>query len=422
MSKGFGGISTLARGLLLHGNIRVLAFTSLVTGIYVSMMTTILQPFVVSSLGLSVFMLGILQSVGGRPSGLASSIVQPFAGLFADVVGRKLLIVTGSAVAICSMVSFLAAALTHSLVPLAIGYLLFGLSMLNSPASQAMIAESVSLDPGKLNVAFSVVFFFTQLPGAFAPFAAGFLADSFGYYIIFGGAALLESANLIVLISRLKETRQTLRAEPRPPWRKRLSFRNAVGLPPGFRRIFIPFAMDAFSYGIGGALIYGMWNRQFGFSAGDIGLIVGTLSLSVLVFQYPATRFLLKVGPRRSLAFSEFLTVVVMLGWAVAVSVPFFILLSVVFGASVATWVPALQSLLMSNAPPEERGSVGGKMAAFRGLIAFPAPIIGGILFSAYGYLLPVTLGLFGEVLTTLAILRLLPGGSTHRSSSQDCL
>jgi MFS family permease len=407
LSRWGAGFSTLSRGLLLHGNIRVLAFTSMVTGLYVNMLNTVLQPFVVTGFGLSI--LGILQSIGSRPNGLASSIVQPFAGLFADLVGRKQLIVIGSAVAVCSMVSFFMVTITHSLPILALAYILFGLSLMSSPASQAMIAESVSMSPAKLDVAFSVIFFFTQVPGAFAAFAGGFIADVFGYYVIFGAAAVLESANLVCLISLLKETGEGHGPGEGSRSRSTFSIRHVVRLPPGFLRFFAPFAMDAFSYGIAGSIIFGMWVKQFGYTNGDIGVIVGTLSVSIVVCQYPATKFLRMVGTRRCLAFSEFLTVMVMLGWATTGSLPVFILLSVVFGASVATWVPALQSFIMTNAPPEERGSVSGKLAAVRGLIASPAPIIGSLLFNSYGYYLPITLGLIGEALTTLAILRLLP-------------
>ncbi|MDA4125411.1 MAG: MFS transporter [Thaumarchaeota archaeon] len=408
VSRGLG-IYSLARGLLLHGNIRVIAFTSLLTGVYVSVLTAVLQPFAVLGLGAGLFTLGLLQSVGGRPSGLASSLVQPFAGYLADTIGRKRLIVAGSAVSICSMLSFLEAALSHSLAALALGFVLFGLSLMSSPATQATIAESVAMDPAKMATAFSVVFFFGQIPGVFAA-VGGFIADSLGYYVIFGAAALLESANLVLLLKLLKETGESrpLRDSGR---RRRFSLRGAVHLPPSQLRIFAPFAMDAFSYGLAGSIIYGVWAKRFGFTNSDIGLIVATLSVSTLVFQYPATRFLRRVGPRTSLVFSEALTVVVMSGWLVSTSLPVFILLAVVFGVSVATWVPALYSMIMSSAPPEERGSVGGKLAAFRGLIAVPAPIIGGYLFSAFGYYLPVALGLFGEVLTTMALLKLLPRG-----------
>jgi MFS family permease len=399
----------LARGLLIHGNVRVLAVTSLVTGAYLSVLNAILQPFVVQNLGFSVAVLGVMVSIGARPSGLASSIVQPFAGHFADLVGRKVLIVSGSAVAIASMVSFLLAATTHSLLPLAACYFLFGLSLLNSPATQAMIAESVAMDPGKVDVAFSVVFFFTQLPGAFIPFAAGYLASSFGYLVIFGAAAVLESANLVVLTAKLRETRQHPRLGDQAQPKNAFSLRQAVRLPPGFLRIFAPFAMDAFSFGLAGSIIYGIWVTRFRFSPGDIGLIVGALSVSIVVSQYPATTLLLRFGPRKSLAFSEALTVVVLLGWLVTISLPVFIVLAVVFGVSVSTLVPAQSSLLMTRAPPEERGSVGGKLAAFRGLVAVPAPILGGFLFSAFGYYVPVALSLVGEAFTIIAILELLP-------------
>jgi len=153
--------------------------------------------------------------------------------------------------------------------------------------------------------------------------------------------------------------------------------------------------------------------KQYGFSNTDIGLIVGTLSLALIVAQYPAARFLLRVGPRRSLAFSEFLSVLVLIGWNLANSLLLFVLLSVLFGVSIATWVPAQQSLLMAHAPPEERGSLGGKLAAFRGLVAFPAPIIGGVLYDAFGYHAPVTASLLGIVVALIMIFRLLP--ETHR-------
>ena len=401
------GLLSVGRGLL-KGNVRVLAFTSMMTGTYLSFLNTILQPFVVTELGFSLAILGALVAVGSRPLGIASSIAQPFGGELADRLGRKLLILLGSSVGICSMLSFLLAATTHSLVPLALGYVLLGLSLLGSPATQAMIAETVEMDPQKLNVAFSVVFFFTALPGAFIPFAAGYLAQSAGYAVLFAGAAVIEGTNIITMLAYLRETRDP-GVLTGTATRKKFSFRQVVTLPPGPARIFIPFAMDAAFYGVGGAIIFGAWSAQLGFTPGDIGLIFGVLSVSVVGSQYFATKLLLKIGTRRTLAFSEGLTVVVMAGWYLSTSLPVLLAFSVVFGFSVATWVPAVSSLLMRAAPVEERGSIGGKLAAFRGLLAAPAPIIGGVLSGAYGYQLPVAIGLVGEALTVVAILKLIP-------------
>jgi hypothetical protein len=75
----------------------------------------------------------------------------------------------------------------------------------------------------------------------------------------------------------------------------------------------------------------------------------------------------------------------------------------------VATWVPAQSSLILTTAPADERGRMSGKLAAFRGLIGFPAPILGGLLFGTLGYYVPVEISLVGESITTVAILELLP-------------
>ena len=409
MTETKAGIITVSRGLLRLGNIRTLALTSMTTGVYLALLGTILQPFVVSDLGFSVTILGVLVAVGSRPLGLASSIVQPFTGYLSDTLGRKRLIALGSVVGSCSMAFFLAAAVTHSLFSLSAGYALLGLSILGNPASQAMIAETVEMDPGRLKVAFSLVFFFTELPGAVIPFAAGYLVQSFGFALLFAAAAFLEAINLLVMIPQLRETRTYPASGGNQASRRRFSFRRAMLPPRGLVRLFIPFAMDAFFYGVAGSIIYGIWSKQFGFTAGDIGLIFGALSVSIVLSQYPATKLLLRVGTRGTLALSEALTVVIMFGWLLTDSLPVFILLSVVFGTSVALWVPAISALFIRAAPVEERGGISGKLAAFRGLIAVPAPFIGGLLYGAYGYYVPISIGMVGEALTTLAILRLLP-------------
>ena len=113
MSRGIGSLYRYSSGLLMHGNVRVLALTGLLTGTYVSMLNTALQPFAVS-LGLGLTSLGFMQALGNRVGGFSGAIIQPFAGRLADTHGRRKVIVGGSLVSISSMASFLAAAITNA--------------------------------------------------------------------------------------------------------------------------------------------------------------------------------------------------------------------------------------------------------------------------------------------------------------------
>jgi len=184
-------------------------------------------------------------------------------------------------------------------------------------------------------------------------FAAGPLADAVGYTAIFALAAALESVDLFLYFRELSETRTspvvgTDKAET-------FSFRKALALPKGFGGLFATFAMDSFAFSVTTTIIYGMLVSRFGYSLDVISLLVGSVSVATLLAQYPATRLLLRVGPIKSLAISELCGCLMMGGWALSNSVLSFLVFSIVFGISIATWVPAQQSLLMARSPAGER-------------------------------------------------------------------
>jgi MFS family permease len=62
----------------------------------------------------------------------------------------------------------------------------------------------------------------------------------------------------------------------------------------------------------------------------------------------------------------------------------------------------------------ERRAEVLGGLAAFRGLAAFPAPFIGGVLYDAFGYPVPILANLVGAAVTTAAIAILLRDPPVH--------
>ena len=407
MTAPLPGLRDISKALMMNNNIRVLALTGLISGFYLSILNGGMLQYFVPSLGFSIATLGLLTSIGGKFNGIVASVVQPFAGMYADAQGRKVVVILGSATTIASMLLFLGAALTSNFALLLLAFLLYGLSTVGSPASQALIAESVGIDPERMGQAYGAVFLLTIAPGVVTPFIGGVIIDQYGYYLIFVAASLLESVNLYLYAKHLRETLRPSRQGPEGP--KRMTLRESLRIPSGLSGIFATFGVDAFAFSVTGSIIYAIMSNRYGLTAAEIGLVVGAQNLTIILSQYPATRLLSLIGAKKTLAISEALGAFLMVGWAFADTLILFVLLGILFGVSVATWVPGYQSMLMAMAPETERGSVGGKFAAVRGLVAFPAPFFGGLLYQYVGFWTPMLASFVGAILATVLILKLVP-------------
>ena len=397
-------IGGLTEAIALRGNIRVLALSSFMWGLYFSMLNVVLQPFTLS-LGVSVVVLGILHSFGSRLGGLVASLIQPISGWLSDTRGRKLVVVLGSVVSLTFLSLFLLAAYTGSWIVLVPAYLFLGLSMLSSPATQSLAAESV--DVKKRTMAFSTISFFFLLPGAATTFVGGYLADAFGYPIIFLLGIILEAMNLGLVVLLLKETYS------RPSERTRkeglASFiRRALMPPPNLRGFYVAITADAFSWGLGAYILYGLLRAEFEFTNTEIGFVAGAFMTSFAAAQLPIGKLIERFGSKRSLVVSETLGIPLMLGWLSSTEVASFALLGIFGGVIAACWVPAMQTILVNSVPAEDRGGGVGRLAAFRGLVSFPAPIIGGVLYERWGFWAPITAGLAGVVVTVFLLLFLV--------------
>jgi MFS family permease len=400
------GILALSRSLLLNRNIRVIAVTGLISGIYIGMLNFALQLFPLT-IGLGIPAVGVLQALGNRFSGATATLIQPLAGHHSDLHSRRQSILMGSTTTIASMLCFAGAAAVGNGYLVLVAFLLYGVSVLGSPASQAMVAESVDLDPHKMDVAYSVIFFLGTIPGVVSPYLAGSIVQTYGYLIVFLAAALLECVDLYLYWRELTETPHTVTTEPGQG--RKFSLREAFTFPRSAWGFYGALATDAVAFGITANIIYAMAQSQFQFSDADIGLLVAVFYLATLASQFPATRLLIVLGPKKTLMLSEGIGTVLMAGWALSNTVPEFLVLSVLFGVSVTTWVPGVSSLLMTHAPPKTRGGVGGRVAAFRGLVAAPAPIIGGYLYQYFGYEVPILASLVGTLVCVALMAKYLP-------------
>jgi MFS family permease len=380
-------------------NVRVISVTNLLAGTYNNLLQVVLQPFVVRLAG-SVVTLSILQAFSNRLGGIVGALAQLAGGHLTDRWGRKPVMVLGSAFTMASLSLFLATAITGwwpLLVP-AFGFL--GLGLVRDPASQSTVAESVEVHGRAM--AYSKALFFLIVPAAVMAFVGGVLADRFGYAVVFGLSLALEAANFALFALVLRETLRVRNAEA---WSVRRAFRLRE---PAVKGLLIVTAADSFVWGISLMIVYGMAVTEFGFTNADIGLIVGVWALVFAGAALPVGKLVTRFGSRGMILISESLGLPIFAGWMLARTPTDFVLVSVLNGLTAAAWVPAWQTMISNAVPDTTRGIAIGQVTAFRGLLAFPAPLLGGLLYDELGYAAPLAASFAGVIVVMALIVRFL--------------
>jgi MFS family permease len=121
-------------------NLRVVAASHFMAGLFSSMTQAVWQPFVLS-LGAPMSTLGMLESVGGA-RGIVTAFIQPIGGWLSDRLGRKPFIVLGSLAGFLAICFYVLAAISVDWRWLLPGIILLGAGLVALPAKHSLIAES----------------------------------------------------------------------------------------------------------------------------------------------------------------------------------------------------------------------------------------------------------------------------------------
>jgi MFS family permease len=119
-------------------------------------------------------------------------------------------------------------------------------------------------------------------------------------------------------------------------------------------------------------------------------------------------RLIHRTGFKRMMIYSEIIGMAGVVMWIFGRDPWIFVLASIPGGLTAATWVPVHQTLLANAVPAAERGRVVGKVSAFRTLLSFPAPFMGGLLFDWGGFQAPMIANLVGAAFATVLIALLV--------------
>lgn len=376
-----------------RANLFVLIALNFLRGAHNSIYTVIWQPFVLS-LGASMPTLGLLTSIGGA-GGITTTLIQSLGGWLADRIGRKPIVLVSSLAIIAGYAFFAIAGALHIWTLLLLGIVVLGASWVSRPALSSLTAESVHAT--RQGSAFSLMQVAALVPGIIAPALGGALADRFGYPSIFPVSIALEVIVLAIVWRGLRETRGV--HKPRASARDALSALLRAFVPPqGLHGLFIATAMDSFSWALGWGLLYGLLSDTYHFSGEQLGLMAATQSLAWAIVQYPIGRFYIdrQRNLKAIMIFSEACGIPLMLMLMTQTRLEMLLVAQIIFAITAATWVPVIFTFLSRAVPDAERAHVFGRIAAFRGIIAFPAPAIGGWLYAWGGLRAPLAANMLG--------------------------
>jgi len=387
----------------LPSNLRVVSVRSVLSGMASTMGRAVWQPFVLS-LGAPMTALGLLESLGGMRS-LLPAPAQYLSGWLSDRLGRKPFIAAGLLAGLLGSLFFITGALRFNWYWLIPGIALAGMVFIADPPQDSLVAESTH--PRQRGTAFSILMLAWMAPGIVAPTVGGFLAERWGYALVYALQALLYGLALFVVLRFLRETlRNPQRHVPIREVGRALA--RLVSPPRALYGFFVAIAVDSVAWGLGWSLLYGMLTDTYQYSTVQIGVMSSTMSVAWVVTQLPVGRLVDRFGAKRLLVFSEFLGVLVVVGWILSRSYEAFLALQLLFGLMAAMWAPALRALISNSVHEQQRGESLGRLAAFQGLIGFPAPLIGGMLYDRWGFYAPLTASLVGVVAATLLLALLV--------------
>jgi MFS family permease len=379
------------QALALRGNMRVLSVQSVLTAMFYGMLFVIWQPFVLE-LGASMAVLGGLSAA----LSLTASLSSPVWGRLSDRVGRKPLLVLSNVPKAGALVFCIIANTWFLLIPFVI---LMGLSASYrqwNPARASVVAESVSRE--ERGVAYSVLMFASETTTAVVAPLGGFLALVYGFVPIFYACIAADIVCALLTVVFVQETldeelRVGVRSGKQNWWK---TLREMFWPESHLEGFYVAAFVDAFAWGLGGSILYGMLVDSFEVSTYELGLLSATVSVSLVVAQIPFGKLMDRYGRRLFLLVSEALFAVTVFGWFISTNFVHFLVFQIPFGVSVAAWVPTVAAFLADNVSKERRAEAMGKLQAFRGILAFPAPYIGGLLYDAWGFQTPLFFNFLG--------------------------
>jgi MFS family permease len=400
-------VASILKQVFSNRNILAIGTTNMLYQVFNGLWELWWSLYLLEELKTPVMIVGMLAAIQNT----SQILFQLPGGIIADRIGRKKVIVFGTALRTIAPLLLFFANSWQMVVP---GLILNSMSSLYSPAFNAIISESLPED--RRATAFGVYRMFTGVPQIFMPVVSGYYFDMFGLgravrngLLMFTGAMVIVTIVRAVAIKETLEDSGTIRAES-PLMGKDLwkTFRSqprtiyamlGVAVIGGFAMrmtwtFLTPYAVN----------VAGLTKTQYGMLQSlAMGISVPLYLISGMIAdrfsRMPLILLARGLGPFDSLSlylFKDYNKLLLAYG-----------VIGVTGGLGGGRLRgggymggPAWQALIADIVPSKDRAKVMGLIGTASGIIGLPAPYIGGWLYEKNPSLLLLT----GSILEAISI------------------
>jgi MFS family permease len=374
-----------------------MAVQTLISQLGLGMFFVVWQPYILSR-GVSVMGLGVVQSALNMST--AAGLIAW--GALSDRYGRKPVILVSNACRVLSLAALITSGHFAFLIAFAFLMGFSALFMVGNPARNALITESVG--SGRMGTAFSTLMFISQITNTVMASAGGYLAVTVGYSPILYASLIGDLVGLALQAVFIKET-----LFPNEAGAGELSLHERLRgffMPePGIKRLYLILLILGFSYGTGYSLFYGILVDSYGFTEFQLGLFTTGFNLAWGITSIPIGKISERVGRKPMLLASLAMALVTVLGLLAFRSFEALLFFQILSALDPALWIPAWMAMLAEKVPKERLSLVMGKIDSYSKLAGIPAPWIGGLLYSNFGFNAPLLVHLVCLIISAFILM-----------------
>lgn len=374
-------INRLLDFLALDEKIRVLLSISALMSFSGSVYGSLLGLYITGTLGISIFVFGLMNTVRDLISSLASFP----SGVISDNFGRKNMFLLAISFSILTL--FLLFLFKDPLL-IFMALIFQGLSVsFMGPSSSAYVIDVIPRE--RRGKAYATLAFLQSLSSIIATSVAGIIAVIFGFYWLFFIALILESIALCGTVLYLNESLNHRLERPNERRLDRLSYSNfkndlAMLKNPFLLAVLFGVIFHTLGLGIQGPYLAIYANDVLAFSLPTISLMLSAQQLGILIGHLPSGSIVDRYGGEISFAFHIAATSPCMILFTISGNPIMASTILFFWGLTFGLDNVSRQSLIAKYRSRSGVATAYGMISLISGVVALISPMIGGLIWTEF--------------------------------------